>query len=84
LSRRISEHKSGVIPGFARRYGINRLVYVETTASARDAIAREKQIKGWLRRKKLALVEHQNPGWIDRFEEWFGLGSRADPSLRSG
>jgi putative endonuclease len=84
LTRRICEHKSGAIPGFARRYGITRLVYVETTGSVRDAIAREKQIKGWLRCKKLALIQAQNPGWIDLAEEWLGLSEPADPSLRSG
>ena len=84
LRRRMHEHKSGSIPGFARRYGINRLVYVENAERPRDALAREKQIKGWLRSKKLSLIEHQNPGWIDRSEEWFLLGSPADPSLRSG
>jgi putative endonuclease len=83
LARRMSQHKSGAIPGFARRYGMNRLVYVETAASARDAIAREKQIKGWLRCKKLALIQCQNPGWIDRSEEWFGLvPGRSFASLR--
>jgi putative endonuclease len=78
------QHKTGAIPGFARKYGINRLVYVESTLQAEDAIAREKQIKGWLRCRKIALIESQNPGWIDRSEEWCGFGQRADPSLRSG
>jgi putative endonuclease len=74
LTRRISQHRSGTVPGFARRYGIDRLVYAETSGTARDAIAREKQIKGWLRSKKLALIEEQNPGWVDRAGEWLGLG----------
>jgi putative endonuclease len=84
LTRRICEHKSGAIPGFARRYGITRLVYVETTSAARDAIAREKQIKGWLRCKKLDLIRAQNPEWVDLAAEWLRDGQRADPSLRSG
>jgi putative endonuclease len=82
LPKRIWEHKTGTIPGFTRRYGINRLVYVETVSVARDAIAREKQIKGWLRRKKLALIDSQNPEWRDLAESL--CLRRSDPSLRSG
>ena len=83
LRKRVGEHKMGVFPGFTRRYGINRLVYVETTNAAIDPIAREKQIKGWLRQKKIALIESQNPEWRDLAEE-VSAGWRADPSLRSG
>ncbi|HEV8454948.1 MAG TPA: hypothetical protein VGQ24_08665, partial [Gemmatimonadales bacterium] len=79
-----SEHKTGAIPGFARRYSITRLVYVEVTGNARDAIAREKQIKGWLRCKKLGLIEAENPAWVDLAEGYLGLSDPADPSLRSG
>jgi putative endonuclease len=83
LTRRIFQHRTGTLPGFARRYGITRLVYVEMTSTARDAIAREKQIKGWLRHKKIALIQSQNPEWRDLAED--ALSSvRADPSLRSG
>jgi putative endonuclease len=70
LTRRICQHKTGAFPGFARRYGINRLVYIEVTANVRDAIAREKQIKGWLRCKKIALIESQNPEWNDLAQGW--------------
>ena len=83
LNRRVWQHKSGLIPGFTRRYGITRLVYAETTDTARDAIAREKQIKGWLRQKKIALIESQNPEWQD-FAATMDACQRADPSLRSG
>jgi putative endonuclease len=83
LAKRIWQHKTGQVPGFTRRYGITRLVHVETTALARDAIAREKQIKGWLRRKKIVLIESQNPEWRDLAEE-LSAGWRTDPSLRSG
>jgi len=65
LIRRVSEHQSGTASRFTHRYGITRLVYVESTWSVRDAIAREKQIKGWLRCKKLALIEAHNPNWDD-------------------
>ena len=70
LIRRVSEHKCGIASRFTRRYGITRLVCVESTGSIRDAIAREKQIKGWLRRKKIALIEAQNPVWNDLSEGW--------------
>jgi putative endonuclease len=83
LPKRIWQHKTGLIPGFTRRYGITRLVYVETTGRAGDAIAREKQIKGWLRQKKITLIESQNPEWRD-LAEAISAGWRADPSLRSG
>ena len=65
LARRISEHREGLIPGFTSRYRIHRLVYFERYKNVRRAIAREKQIKGWLRAKKVALVEERNPTWDD-------------------
>jgi putative endonuclease len=69
LVRRVSEHKDGTASRFTRRYGVTRLVCVESTGSIHDAIAREKQIKGWLRCGKVALIEAQNPGWVDLAEE---------------
>ncbi len=84
LIRRVFEHKCGNASRFTRRYGITRLVCVESTSSVRDAIAREKQIKGWLRCKKVALIEARNPGWADLSDGWFAAGDSADPSLRSG
>ena len=80
LVRRLLEHRSGASPGFSRKYGINRLVYFETTADARAAIAREKQIKGWVRMKKVALIETVNAEWRDLSE---GLVPARDSSLRS-
>ena len=65
LVKRIWEHKQKKIRGFTRRYNIDRLIYVEAFADIRLAIAREKQIKGWLRSKKIALIESMNPGWKD-------------------
>ena len=61
LQRRVYEHKHKVIPGFTARYNIARLVFYEQTSDIIVAIAREKQIKGWLRRKKVALIEEVNP-----------------------
>ncbi|MEO8089698.1 MAG: GIY-YIG nuclease family protein [Gemmatimonadales bacterium] len=84
LLRRVLEHKSGTASRFTRRYGITRLVCMESTSSIRDAIAREKQIKGWLRWEKIQLTESQNPGWADLSDGWLTARDSADPSLRSG
>jgi putative endonuclease len=61
LERRVYEHKHKLTPGFTSKYNINRLVYMETFNHVRDAIQREKQIKGWLRAKKVALIIAENP-----------------------
>jgi len=71
LRRRVWEHKQKLIEGFTKRYNITRLVYYEESGDVNAAIAREKQIKGWLRRKKIALVESLNPGWTDLSEGWY-------------
>jgi putative endonuclease len=65
LRRRIYEHKTGLIPGFTTRYRVNRLVYYEAHGDIRAAITREKQLKGWLRKRKVALIEAQNAEWED-------------------
>ncbi len=70
LARRVYEHKHGLVPGFASRYGIDRLVYFESTSDVGAAIEREKQPKGWLRTKKLALIESANPTWTDLSADW--------------
>ena len=64
MDRRLSEHRSRPT-GFVSRYHVTTLVYLEWTADIGSAIAREKQIKGWVRAKKLALIEHANPTWRD-------------------
>ena len=61
LTRRISEHKSGLIEGFTKKYHVHKLVYFESTEDVNNAIKREKQLKGWTRAKKNALVETVNP-----------------------
>lgn len=61
LQRRGYEHKMKRAPGFTARYNVNRLVYYESAPDVRTAIQREKQLKGWLRRKKIALIESKNP-----------------------
>lgn len=65
LEGRVWEHKQGVIEGFTKKYKINQLVYVEDYPDMVSAIAREKQLKGWSRAKKVALVEERNPKWED-------------------
>lgn len=71
LERRVFEHQHKLVPGFTSRYNITRLVYVETFPDPRSAIAREKQIKGWRRDKKVAVIESTNPDWLDLSAEWF-------------
>jgi len=71
LVRRMYEHKKKLIKGFTSKYNIQYLVYYEITSSIYSAIQREKQIKGWLRSKKIALIESTNPEWKDLSEEWF-------------
>ena len=65
LAYRLWAHRSGLVRGFAAKYQLDRLVYAEEHPTARDAIAREKQLKGWRRSKKVALIESQNPTWQD-------------------
>ena len=71
LIRRVQEHKEKLIAGFTSKYNINKLVYYESTSSVHAALTREKQLKGWLRAKKIALIESLNPEWKDLSEEWF-------------
>jgi putative endonuclease len=68
LARRLSAHRGGGMPGFTRRYNITRLVYCEPHGRSELAIGREKQIKGWTRGRKVALIESVNPGWLDLVE----------------
>ena len=70
LIKRLYQHRSGPESSFTWRYRINRLVHVDTASDPRDAIAREKQIKNWTRRKKVALIEATNPGWRDLSADW--------------
>ena len=65
LERRVLEHKAKLVPGFTSRYGLTRLVYYELAEEPMSAIAREKEIKGWVRSKKLALITDGNSGWRD-------------------
>src|SRR5574340_439852 len=77
--KRVWEHKNGVFKGFTSRYNITRLVYFEGFGDIRSAIDREKQVKRWSRKKKLALIENLNPTWLDLGEGW---QENAGPSTR--
>jgi putative endonuclease len=70
LERRILEHKTGAVPGFSARYKLKKVVYFELFTDVRAAIAREKQLKGWLRKRKVALIESVNPNWNDLSPDW--------------
>ena len=65
LERRLNEHRSGLVPGFASYYNLKKLIYFEETTDVNAAIAREKQLKNWDRSKKIELIEISNPGWQD-------------------
>jgi putative endonuclease len=78
IQRRVLQHREKEVPGFSARYNVRELVYIEPFGDVRMAIAREKQIKGWLRLKKIALIESLNPGWKDLSVEWRRAASR-DP-----
>lgn len=79
LQRRVYQHKHKLVPGFTARYRIDRLVYYETTEDVHAALAREKQIKGWRRARKVALIESSNPAWADLSEEWYQEGAPSGP-----
>ncbi|MBI3249390.1 MAG: GIY-YIG nuclease family protein [Deltaproteobacteria bacterium] len=80
LERRVYEHKQKLTPGFTSKYNIVNLIYFEMTQNVYSAIAGEKEIKGWVRNKKIALIESANPEWQDLSDEWYG---KRDSSLRS-
>ena len=65
LTRRVYEHKTKLVSGFTAKYNVTLLVYYEVAEDVLAAIAREKQIRGWLRAKKIALIESMNPDWRD-------------------
>ena len=76
LHLRVFQHKQKTFEGFSADYNCNRLVWFERFGSPGDAIAREKQLKGWRRAKKIFLIERINPAWADLSEGWYEI----DPS----
>jgi putative endonuclease len=81
IERRVWEHRTGSKDGFTKRYKMTRLLYCEEYPDAGEAIFREKQLKGWIRRRKLQLIAQANPRWEDLAADWFDEGP--DSSLRS-
>jgi putative endonuclease len=80
LPRRVHEHKSKLTPGFTSRYNLTRLVHCEMFAYPGDAIQREKEIKSWVRNKKIKLIESTNPHWHDLASDWHDLYKPVDRS----
>lgn len=70
LEGRVYKHKNDLIEGFTKKYQCHKLVYFEVTESIESAIAREKQIKRWNRKKKEALIKTKNPHWKDLSDNW--------------
>jgi putative endonuclease len=71
LKRRVCQHKQKSVEGFSKKYNIDRLLYFETFGDIHSAIAAEKTIKGWLRKKKIALISQTNPHWDDLSTDWY-------------
>ncbi|MBS4015053.1 MAG: GIY-YIG nuclease family protein [Candidatus Latescibacteria bacterium] len=71
LIKRVYEHKHKLVDSFTKKYNITRLVYYEETNNVMSAISREKQIKGWLRKKKIELIKSVNPKWQDLSKKWY-------------
>ncbi|MBI2914070.1 MAG: GIY-YIG nuclease family protein [Chloroflexi bacterium] len=71
LRRRVYEHKNKSVDGFSKKYHVTSLVYFEETTDVRAVIDREKQIKGWMRAKKVVLIESVNPRWVDLSQGWY-------------
>ncbi len=69
LARRVDEHRQKIGSIFTAKYNLTHLVHFETFLDIREAIAREKQLKGWRREKKVALIEENNPTWRDLWQE---------------
>ena len=70
LERRVYEHRMQLADGFTKKYNVHKLVYYEYTNAVESAIAREKQLKGWTRAKKDALISKMNPSWTDLSDSW--------------
>ncbi|UWZ86010.1 GIY-YIG nuclease family protein [Occallatibacter riparius] len=73
LLKRVFQHKWRECGGFTERYSCDRLVWFEGQQDVRRAIAREKELKGWSRAKKIALIEKTNPAWVDLARNWYDL-----------
>jgi putative endonuclease len=81
LETRVWQHKAKAIPGFTKKYNCDQLVYLEIYERIEQAIAREKQLKGWIRAKKNALIARMNPSWDDLSAEWEAFANAPPSSL---
>jgi putative endonuclease len=79
LERRVWQHKTGVIAGFTKQYAVHQLVWFQDFRGVDNAIARETELKGWLRVKKVALIQKENPLWKDLSEGWYDPPTTASP-----
>src|SRR5215813_3572106 len=85
LERRIAEHRRGDFPGFTRDHAVHRLVYFEGFARVRNAIAREKELKGWRREKKIWLIQRDNPAFADLSDgSWASLIGLCGGEIKPG
>ena len=82
LRRRVWQHREGAFSAFTSEYRVTRLVYFESTADIRSAVAREKEIKAWPRARKIRLVEADNAGWRDLSEGWFERQATRPPEAQ--
>jgi putative endonuclease len=83
LERRIYEHKKGKVPGFTKKYRVNRLVYFEVFRDVGAAIVREKHVKSWTRARRIALIESKNPTWDDLAENWARRWDRVERRMKA-
>jgi putative endonuclease len=83
LLKRVFQHKHKTFEGFSADYNCNRLVWFERFQDPRNAIEREKQLKGWSRAKKIALIEKVNPAWVDLSEGWYFVDTSNDDRLNT-
>ena len=84
LPRRVWQHRVDFYHGFSGRYRVDRLLYYEEHPDPAAMVRRERQLKGWVRRRKVELIEAGNRGWRDLAEGWFGEGSGQGPRGRGG
>jgi putative endonuclease len=83
LHKRVCEHKFHKMEGFTNKYDVERLLYWASYDDVHLAIAREKQLKGWSRAKKIALIEARNPHWLDPAKEWYPWMNSSDAGKAS-
>ena len=83
LKRRVEEHKSGLIPGFTRKYNCHKLVHYETFSDINQAIEREKTLKGWIRKRKDELINMYNPEREDLYNRFFADAQNDNIKMQS-